>query len=322
MEIIIQGKSIYGISGWDGTVEVGALQLSQIKRVAGSRNVTTVFRKLVKIFKDTHTPVKLPAGLAIEDLDLGDFMQVVIGVVAASKGRKLERTYICPHCTKEQPRALDIIKVFKPEPPKKEGGIMEISVGKEPDAIRVTCQNVRIRDFLEVHAIAEQLIEESFKLKDGKKVLDLAYASKEYGDIMTFEDEEDVEDFYDQLIEVGLAAARAAPSVSRADPGVQPGVKAGQERVPVGQEGAEAGQGEVSEGLSFGERLRWLLGLTGEGMAGYAVIVRAVADLSATVKDEYLTKCTNCKKEFKGNVGVEDYFFDLRWSSSPLLSLM
>ena len=68
MEIKLQGHSIYGIPDWDGTVEVNSLKLFQAKRLSGSRNLLSLFRKFLKIFKGQHSPLKLPEKIKAEDL--------------------------------------------------------------------------------------------------------------------------------------------------------------------------------------------------------------------------------------------------------------
>jgi hypothetical protein len=286
MEIILQGKGTYG-RDWDGMVEADSLQLFQIKRLVGSRSVVALFRKIVKIMNGAGSPVRLPEWLAPADLDIGDFMQVVVAMVAMSKGRQLQRTYACPHCGSNQPRVVDVISVFKPGAPAVPGGSAEVEDG---EGGMVRCRNVRIRDFLEVHAASELLMSESWKPGPGggKPALDLAYVKRAYGNAFPVLDEEDLDDFSDQLVEVGLVAA----AVSRA-----------------GANGEEAKD-------AFPKRLAWLFGLKGEALGLFSRLQDSVAGLSATMDSDYETKCTDCGKGFKGEVGVEDYFFDSRWISS------
>jgi hypothetical protein len=279
MEIVLQAKSSYGIPDWDGIVELESLQLFQMKRLTNSRSTTALFRKILKILKGARSPLTLPGGIVPDDLDVGDFMQIVVGLTAVSKGRQVQRLYTCPHCNKKQPRVIDIIQVFKPEAPATLGGKASVGIGGED---KVLCQNVRIRDFLEVHGLAETLATESWKEKGPA---DLAYAKKEWGDVFPIEDEEDLEDFIEMLTDVGMVAVRL-------------------------ERGKE----------SLQQRIKWLLGLKGEEIAVYGKLSEAVAGLSATMGNEYSTVCTECKKKFSSTLEVEDYFFGSRLNFSMRLS--
>lgn len=286
MEIVLQGRSTYG-QEWDGIVEVESLRLFQIKRLVGSRSVVALFRKFLKIMSKEGSPVRLPEWLSPADLDIGDFMQLVVGVTAMSKGRQVQKTYVCPHCGADQPRVVDIVSVFVPGVPRLPGGSTTVQAGD----LKIICRNVRIRDFLEVHAEAEKVAQESWKEgpgPSGKPKLDLAYIRQAYGDAFPFSDEEDVEDFMDQVVEVGMVAARVERLVVDGTP--------------------------VKD--DFRKRLAWLFNLQGDALEAYGRLSGAVADLSATLASDYASVCAECKKDFKASVGVEDYFFDSRWTSS------
>ena len=300
MEIALQGKStygLYGLPGWDGLVEVGSLQLYQMKRLTGSRDVPALFRKILKIMKEQRAPVRLPvipmaaapaarspvptaelAPMLLDPdcLDIGDFMQLVVGMVAASRGRQMQKTYTCPACKKEQPRVLDVLKILIPKKPDLEGGETKVK-WKEKD---FTCRNVRIRDFLEVHKIADAFLDASRRWVNGRSVLSMDFARKLWGDVASFEDEVDLSDFHTQLVEVGMTAARV-----------------------------ECGFDNVVD------RIKWMLALRGDAIELFSLLSSAVDSLSASMLNEYETPCTDCGEVIKDELGAEDYFFGSRWTS-------
>lgn len=280
MEITLQGGSTYG-KDWPGVVEVSGFQLFQMRRLVGSRNVVSLFRKILKILKSAGSPVLLPEWLKPEELDIGDFMQLVVGVTAMSKGRQVKKVFTCPHCESQQPRVIDIVSVFRPGKPEIPGGAHELKLGEEP----VVCRNVRVGDFIAVHEAAEKLLNESWRPGvDRKPHLSLDYVRKAYA-AFPVDDEEDLEDLLDQVIEVGMVAVRVE----------KPG--------------------------DLQTKLAWLFSLRGDGLDFYNVLRETVANLSATLVSDYTTTCAECKKEFSEEIGVEDYFFGSRWTSSTRWSI-
>ncbi|GAG10258.1 unnamed protein product, partial [marine sediment metagenome] len=146
MEIVLQGHSTYQMPDWKGAVEVNPLKLFQVKRIAGSKNNLSLFRKFLKIFKSPQSPLVLPEDLIADDLDVGDFTQILVGISAVSKGRQVRKTYTCPNkkCEAPNPRVLDVIKTFIPIKPELEGGKKELTIKIKDKDIKVDCKNISI----------------------------------------------------------------------------------------------------------------------------------------------------------------------------------
>lgn len=301
MEIILQGKSTYGLYGlpdWDGKVEVESLQYYQMKRLTGSRDVPALFRKILKIMREPRSPVRLPelpmaaipaarapvpmaeampVRLDPDCLDIGDFMQLTIGMVAASRGRQMKKLYVCPVCKKEQPRVIDALSILIPKKPEVEGGLVKVPFGEKREFL---CQNVRIRDFLEVYKIADAFLDASQRWVNGKNVINLEYARNIWGDVASFKDEEDLADFHEQLIEVGMTAVRIECGID-----------------------------------TLVGRIKWLLALRGDDIGLVEKLAGAVESVSAGMDNKYETACTDCGEKITEELGAEDYFFGSRWTS-------
>jgi len=289
MEITLQGKSIYGIPGWDGRVDIEGLKLFQIKRLAGSRNTATLFRKLVKVLKGEHSPVKFPKDLDPENLDMGDFTQILIGITAMSKGRSVKKVYECPHCKKEQPRVIDILKVFVPKKPEIEGGMADVTIDKtdkegKVTASIVTCKYLRVKDYIKVNDLVAEIKNSLYKTVNGKQVIDLTTVRATYGDICDFSDTDDVEDFCEGLTDIGLVSLRIDNPT-------------------------------ITDDNRFLNTLKWLTNLQGEQTGIYAKVSDVIMKLSANMDNIYESVCTECKKSFTAELEPTDFFFDLQFPS-------
>lgn len=276
MEITLQCRDAYGIPGWDGAVEIEPFRLDQIKRIAGARSTASLFRKLIKVLSGANSPVSLPAGLAVADLDLGDFMQILVALSAASRARQVKKVYECPHCKKDQPRVIDILSVFIPVAPEIIGGQKVIDFGNGTQAV---CRYTRVRDYLDVKDAVESIKAKS--IGDSGQ-LDLSKVRERYGKIFSFEDEDDLTDFCALLDDVGALALRT----------------------------------EIGD-MSFDDKLGWIFSVQDDAdRDAYKELVRTMHGLSATMQNDYVSTCTNCKQEFSAKFEATDYFFDFQWVSS------
>jgi len=287
MEITLQGKSIYGITGWDGKVDIEGLKFFQTKRLAGSRNNASLFRKLVKIFKSDYTPIKLPKELSPEDLDMGDFTQLMIGIAAMSKGRSVRKIYECPHCKKEQPRVIDILKVFIPKKPEIEGGMADVEIeaaAASKQAEIVTCKYLRVKDYIKINDMVDSIKDSLYKTINNKQVLDLTTVKETYGMLCDFSDLEDVQDFCEQLTDVGLVAMRV-------------------------------NNPKIADENRFMATVKWLFHLQGEQVEIYSKISSTIMKLSADISNTYESVCNDCKKKFTADLEPTEYFFGLQFPS-------
>jgi hypothetical protein len=280
MEIKLQAYKNYGIADWDGTVEIFGLHLYQSKRVANSRNLGSLFRKLLKVYKSgDRSPVKLPAEFDAENLDLGDFMQIAIGISVLSGGKEFQQNITCGYCKALNPRVINRLDVFVPEKPKVEGGKQEISIiastnGKreaknekmDKKQLKVLCNYTSVRRYLNVYERTENL---SF---------DEARKSEFYSSIIPVEDADDFDDLKKIIMDVGIVAEVA----------------------------------EI-EGLeTFEERLKWLCYLQGEQQTkDFGKISEVISDLGTDIKREYKTQCIKCGKELVRDLSPTEYFFDM-----------
>jgi len=271
MEIVLQGYGIYNIPNWKGQVEVGELNFFQAKRIADSKDQLSLFRKFIKIMKSQDSPVKLPEGLAPEDLDLWDFTQLLLGITFTSKGKSQQRTLTCPKCKKPQPRVIDLLKVFVPRAPKKAGGIDSVKVLVGKKEIQVACRNIRVKDFIEVKQKAEEL---SILIDKGPAgILNFERVQEVYP-FYKFNDIEDLDDFYEILEDFGLVIQ----CIDLAD-------------------------------MDFNKRLEWAGALKGTQSGIYAKIANAVYALSPGLDVDYKTTCTICKHEIQAELSPLDFFF-------------
>jgi hypothetical protein len=287
MEITLQGKSIYGIAGWDGKIDIEGLKFFQTKRLAGSRNNASLFRKLVKIFKGEHSPLKLPKELSPEDLDMGDFTQIMIGIAAMSKGRSVRKIYECPHCKKEQPRVLDILKIFIPSKPEIEGGMADVEIAaaaKDKPAEIVICKYLRVKDYIKINDMVDSIKDSLYKTINNKPILDLTTVKETYGKLCDFSDLEDVQDFCELMTDVGLVAMRV-------------------------------NNPKIADENRFMDTMKWLLHLQGEQLEIYSKISSTIMKLSADISNTYESVCNDCKKKFTAELEPTDYFFDLQFPS-------
>jgi hypothetical protein len=281
MEIKLQAYKNYGIADWDGTVEIFGLHILHSKRLANSRNLGALFRKLLKVCTDKlHCPIQLPEGLQPEDLDLGDFMQIAIGLAVLSGGRDFQQNIICdnPECKAMNPRVINRLEVFTPQKPAIEGGKSEIFLlkngkreakaekGKEAPKRKVVCNYTSVKRYLSVYRRMENI-----KLKEAKD-------DPLYSKLILVEDTDDLQDLKRVVLDVGIVA----------------------ETIDV-------------EGMqSFEEKIQWLSWLSGEkGTKDFNKINESVSNLSTVIDSIYKTKCTKCGKELERDISPTDYFFDM-----------
>jgi len=260
MDIVLQGAALYPhIKDWNGTVDVHKLNLFQMKRLVGLRSRASLFKKLIKIMKREDPPVDLPAGLDPEQLDLIDFIHILVGIVAMSKGRQYQRTFTCPHCKKLNPRVLDLVKIFKFRKPK----LVQPEVVNEKidgQVIEVLPRNITVKDYITIQDKASALTVDS--LKD---------------DYNLDGDEEDVEDFAESLVDIGLVSLIS----------------------------------DIKPAKTFEEKVLFFGSGRDEPVALYKKINAQVIQLSPDSDSDYTTSCSNCKKDIKVSIEASDYFFDL-----------
>ena len=290
MEILLQGYSTYGIEGWNGTVEVKGLTLVQSKRLAGSANIGSLFRKLNKIITGPLSPVTFPEDFNKNNLDMGDFMQLLVALSAISGGSEFQRTYTCPKedCKSANPRVIQLIKVFNPIKPQITGGTYELEIGKngsngsapkngsrspktedvDKDSAnpktKIKCRNVTIGHFLRSYNAMEKLTLQNDKVR--------------YGRFSDFEDEEDLEDFKEAILDIGTTALSV--SVPNKD--------------------------------TVNDTVDWLLGLQGnDELRTYDDIANTISRLSPEMGSEYKTKCRECGTEIVDKLSPTEYFLGL-----------
>jgi hypothetical protein len=284
MEIKLQAYKNYGIADWDGTVEIFGLHILHSKRLANSRNLGALFRKMLKVYKDKlHSPLKLPDGLEPEDLDLGDFMQIAIGLAVLSGGKEFQQDITCsnPQCKTLNPRVISRLDVFTPIKPEIEGGKSEVVLlksdngrepktekapVKEPAKMRVVCNYTSIKKYLDVYKRQENL------------GFDEAKTHEFYSKLLAVEDAEDHRDLKKIILDIGIVAEAI----------------------------------DIEEMQTFEEKLLWLAELQGEkSTKDYNKINETIAKLSTVINSDYKTECRGCGKELEREFQPTDYFFDM-----------
>ena len=290
MEIKLSGFSCYNIPGWDGTIDVKQFKAYQYKRVGNSGTQTTLFRKLLKVFKSPiDSPVELPKELNAGDLSLNDFIQCFVGSVA-NVTRARQKTFTCPNekCRTENPRGIDILSVFIPSAPVIEGGRLTDTYAINGEPTPITVSYTKISDFIGIQEYLNTLYtpvkdEAEYVSKIGKIL------TEKYGDIFYFGDAEDISDFY-QLLDseyVMLARCLDIPSIA-----------------------GNIKQGPTSDIQYLEEKIRWLFRLSGSSMEQYVKISQLISDLSPSMNLAYKDKCSKCGTEIVENLNPAEYFFD------------